>query len=291
MVRKTTGLLFALGLWSVGTARADITYTSDNPFLGVTHLVGVGTIPGTSTPTVVNAVDINLSAPGIGFAVSPGTTVSGVGMANVQTTTSFVTSVGAQIGINANFFDGSVVSGPAAVNGLAASAGNLYAPTSNGPTLSISATNVVSILSSLNGQTLFNAVSGNFQVVTNSVDTAPVSTEVSARTAVGLTAAGDLLLFTVDGSHSDSPGMTFDQEAQTLIGLGVVNAINLDGGASTTLAFGSQVINSPELGIERPVAVNLAIFASAVPEPSTFALLALGGMLGLLGHRARRSPL
>jgi Phosphodiester glycosidase/PEP-CTERM motif len=289
VVRKTAGLLLALGLWSVGTARADITYTSDNPFLGVTHLVGVGTIPGTSTPTVVNAVDINLSAPGIGFAVSPGTTVGGVGMANVQTTTSFVTSVGAQIGINANFFDGSVVSGPAAVNGLAASAGNLYAPTSNGPTLSISATNVVSILSSLNGQTLFNAVSGNFQIVTNGVDTAPVSTEVSARTAVGLTASGHLLLFTVDGSQGSSPGMTFDQEAQTLIGLGVVNAINLDGGSSTTLAFGSQVINSPVFGIERPVAVNLAIFASAVPEPSTFALLALGG-IGLIGFRTRRLP-
>jgi hypothetical protein len=289
VVRNTTGLLLALGLSIGATARAYITYTSDTPFLGVTHYVGVGTIPGTSTPTVVNAVDINLNAPGISFAVSPGTTVGGVGMANVQTTTGFVTGIGAQIGINANFFDGSVFSGPAAVNGVAASAGNVYAPTSNGPTLSISATNAVSILNSLNGQILFNAISGNFLVVTNGVDTAPVAPEVAARTAVGLTAAGHLLLFTVDGSHANSPGMTFDQEAQTLIGLGVVNAINLDGGSSSTLAFGNQVINTPVFGIERPVAVNLAIFASAVPEPSTFALLALGGMLGLIGFRARHS--
>jgi hypothetical protein len=288
--RKPIGYLLALLLCFGASARADITYTSDTPFLGVTHFAGVGTIPGTSTPTVVNAVDINLSAPGIGFAVSPGTTVGGVGMANVQTTRGFVTGIGAQIGINANFFDGSVISGPAAVNGLAASAGNLYAPTFGGPTLNISATNAVSILTSFSGQTLFNAISGNFMEVTNGVDTAPVSNEVAARTAIGLTAAGHLLLFTVDGSHANSPGMTFDQEAQTLLGLGAVNAINFDGGSSSTLVFGNQVINSPALGIERPVAVNLAIFANPVPEPSTFALLALGGMLGLIGFRAKCSP-
>ena len=291
MVRKLAAFLFALAIWLSPAARADITYTTSTPFLGVTQYVGTGTIPGTTTPTVVNAVDINLNAPGISFAVSPGTNVGGVGMANVQTTTGFVTSVGTQIGINANYFDGSVVSGPATVNGLAASAGNLYAPTSDGPSLGISAGNAVSIFNSLqNGQTLFNAVSGNFQLVTNGVDTAPASTVADARTAIGVTAAGDLFLFTVNGGQTSSPGMTFDQTAQALLGLGVVNAINLDGGSSSTLAFGNQVINTPVYGIERPVAVNLAVFAAPVPEPSSVMLLAVGGVLGSMATRARRGP-
>jgi exopolysaccharide biosynthesis protein len=282
VIRKVPAYIVALGLCLGGTARADITYTTDNPFLGVTHYHGTGTIHGTATPTVVNAIDINLNAPGIGFIVSPGTTVNGVGMANVQTTTDFLASVHAQIGINANFFDGSVLSGPAAVNGLAASNGNLYAPVSGGPTLNISSGNVASILSSLGTGSLYNAVSGNGQIVTNGVDTSFNDPAVAARTAIGLTAAGHLLLFTVDGGQAGSPGMTSTQEAETLLGLGVLNAINLDGGSSSTLAFGSQVINTPEFGVERPVAVNLGVFASPVPEPRSIALLALGGIGGLI---------
>ena len=78
-------------------------------------------------------------------------------------------------------------------------------------------------------------------------------------------------------------------QRQTLIGLGVLNAINLDGGSSSTLAFGSQVINHPVFGVERPVAVNLGIFASPVPEPRSVALLALGGIGVVIGLRRTRS--
>jgi hypothetical protein len=56
------------------------------------------------------------------------------------------------------------------------------------------------------------------------------------RTAVGLSADGDTLyLVTVDGRTAEAAGMSCTELAQTLAALGAHNAINLDGGGSTTL--------------------------------------------------------
>ncbi|MBP9989876.1 MAG: phosphodiester glycosidase family protein [Bacteroidales bacterium] len=56
------------------------------------------------------------------------------------------------------------------------------------------------------------------------------------RTALGIKADGTVLLITVDGRFKgESAGMTLNELATTLRWLGCVNAINLDGGGSTTL--------------------------------------------------------
>lgn len=55
------------------------------------------------------------------------------------------------------------------------------------------------------------------------------------RTAVGIKADGTILLFTVDGRTKNSEGMTLDELTATLRWLGCTDALNLDGGGSTTM--------------------------------------------------------
>ncbi|GBC96513.1 hypothetical protein HRbin16_02319 [bacterium HR16] len=86
------------------------------------------------------------------------------------------------------------------------------------------------------------------------------------RTAVGVTSDGKLLLVTVDGRQPMSGGMTLYELAQLMKGLGATDAINLDGGGSTTLAIrGGLVVNSPSEGKQRPVANAVVVYA---PRPA-----------------------
>lgn len=57
-----------------------------------------------------------------------------------------------------------------------------------------------------------------------------------ARTAIGITEDDKVILFTVDDSK-DSLGMTLKELSSYLKSLGVTNAINLDGGGSTSIAL------------------------------------------------------
>lgn len=63
------------------------------------------------------------------------------------------------------------------------------------------------------------------------------------RTALGLTATNHLLLVTVDGRTGAGKGMTENELAQHLIYLGAVEAINLDGGGSTTMWVDGMSVN------------------------------------------------
>jgi len=70
------------------------------------------------------------------------------------------------------------------------------------------------------------------------------------RTAVGITAEGDVIVFIVDGRLPEhSNGMTLYDVAVKLKELGAVNAINLDGGGSSTflvrLEEGFKICNFP----------------------------------------------
>lgn len=73
------------------------------------------------------------------------------------------------------------------------------------------------------------------------------------RTAVGRTAQGEVLWITVDGRQPHSQGATLSELAQIMARYGAVEAINLDGGGSTTLVVRNLVVNSPSDGVERPV--------------------------------------
>jgi len=86
----------------------------------------------------------------------------------------------------------------------------------------------------------------------------------AARTAVGVDADGRLLLVTVGGRAANSRrGMTLADLASVLAKLGAKDAMNLDGGSSSTLAVGSRVVNKPSSGWERAVSNALLVFATA----------------------------
>ncbi len=90
------------------------------------------------------------------------------------------------------------------------------------------------------------------------------------RTAAGVDAQGNLLLVTVDGRAKWSQGASLAEMAAIMKRLGAVNAMNFDGGGSTTMVIGGSVVNSPSDGRERPVADGLLIYgnpqaASTIP--------------------------
>ncbi|CAN9513891.1 unnamed protein product [Ophioblennius macclurei] len=67
---------------------------------------------------------------------------------------------------------------------------------------------------------------------------------VSARTAVGHDAEGKLILFHIDG-QTGVRGMTLWEVAEYLKNYGVINAINLDGGGSSTYVVNGSLASYP----------------------------------------------
>lgn len=99
------------------------------------------------------------------------------------------------------------------------------------------------------------------------------------RTAFGITAEGDYLLICVDGRRpGHSVGATYVELAEAVHALGAVDALNLDGGGSTTLWLGGRVVNKPSEGSERAVGTAFLVKPRAWP--------ALAGRNGLLDPSA-----
>src|SRR4051812_24878440 len=74
------------------------------------------------------------------------------------------------------------------------------------------------------------------------------------RTIAGVDARGRILLATIDGRAVDSLGLSIYESAAVADALGMQNAINLDGGGSTTMVVDGHVINHPsDAAGERPV--------------------------------------
>jgi len=88
------------------------------------------------------------------------------------------------------------------------------------------------------------------------------------RTAAGISRDGDTLyLVTVDGRQTATPGMSQIQLAQLMTELGAHNAINFDGGGSTTMVAQNnegknEVLNNLSGGAERSVSTALGILQS-----------------------------
>ena len=65
------------------------------------------------------------------------------------------------------------------------------------------------------------------------------------RTAVGYTANNHVIMLVADGRQVSSQGVGLPELAQIMIDLGCVEAMNLDGGGSTQMAVGNQLVNNP----------------------------------------------
>jgi hypothetical protein len=80
------------------------------------------------------------------------------------------------------------------------------------------------------------------------------------RTAIGIADNGDVVIVVIDGRSRFSTGATLNELAWIMRGLGCVEALNLDGGGSSTLYVGGAILNRPSDGQERPVANALLLF-------------------------------
>ena len=65
------------------------------------------------------------------------------------------------------------------------------------------------------------------------------------RTAVAKLKDGKFLMITVDGRSEASGGIGLQDLAEYLLSLGAVDAMNLDGGGSTTMFVNGKVVNHP----------------------------------------------
>lgn len=84
------------------------------------------------------------------------------------------------------------------------------------------------------------------------------------RTAVGRTGDGDIWFVTIDGRQAMSAGATLSETARILARYGCVDALNLDGGGSTTLNVFGQSMNRPSDGKERAVANGIVFLGPRV---------------------------
>ena len=232
----------------------------------------------------MHILEIDLTTPGIDFSVTPSNGAA-AGETVGQTTRQFLTQQNAQVAINGSF--SGLMNGSWNVEGMAASRGDVYSTFQQFRTeaLNISIDNLATIIGSTTGTgtehapavDLYNTLGGEARLLVDGVNVAPSANEsLHPRTAAGVTADGKLLLFTVDGRNAGhSEGMTRPEVADVLRQFGALNAINLDGGGSTTLVFADpspRVVNVPVgvnnvAGTERVVGSNFAVFATAQTQP------------------------
>ncbi len=92
-----------------------------------------------------------------------------------------------------------------------------------------------------------------------------VSDGATSRSAVAITQDGLLMLVAVE-TPPDKPGrgVTLTELAQILVKLGARDAMNLDGGGSTTIVQRDQVINHPRDGRSRAVSNALLVVPARV---------------------------
>ncbi|MFA9424575.1 MAG: phosphodiester glycosidase family protein, partial [Sedimentibacter sp.] len=92
------------------------------------------------------------------------------------------------------------------------------------------------------------------------------------RTCIGFNKDNtEMILLTIDGRNKDYVGVKQTELAQIMVSLGAYNAVNMDGGGSTTMGVdflrnsNVTVVNIPSDGRERKIACGVGIFNTA-PE-------------------------
>jgi hypothetical protein len=272
--------------------------TVTHPFIGITHYERHETLP---RELAIHVIEIDLDAPGIGFVTTPSNGAK-PGDTTRQRTTDFVQQTGAQIAINGTFYSsaGSGV-GPGGVTEFYAdlwyfaySAGvgvSTWSGTGDPDERGINvdqnnnatfirpfAINQANYQTRPTGAVLYNGI-GTYDGILINNDITATDTNLHPRTAMGLTSdKSKLFLMTVDGRQGGwSNGMTTIEVAQMLqTDYGCSDAINLDGGGSTTMVFADptvRIVNRPSDGSERLHGNNFGVFALPVPEPPAAVML------------------
>lgn len=212
----------------------------------------------TSDPNRISAIEVDLCARGVSLRAT------GVDERQ-RTVSSFGGLVDAQAAINGDFFSYEDYY----PSGLAIGAGSLWNADTSSESFVAFGRDHAGIGGSDPAAWVAQAVGGRPVLVeggaAGSGFTDPSHcSSLNPRTAVGLSEDRQTLwLAVVDGRSTSSEGMTCDQLATLMQGLGAYTAMNLDGGGSSALwVDGEGVINDPSDGSERVVSNHLAVLAS-----------------------------
>jgi hypothetical protein len=91
------------------------------------------------------------------------------------------------------------------------------------------------------------------------------------RTAIGTDAEGNVWYAVIDGRQTMSVGATLGETAEMMKRLGCVEALNLDGGGSSSINLFGLTLNRPSGGVERLVA-NGIVWHGPTPRPTSATL-------------------
>jgi exopolysaccharide biosynthesis protein len=120
------------------------------------------------------------------------------------------------------------------------------------------------------------AITGNVFLIRDGQRKARDDREMHPRTAVGIDYdTGVIFLLVIDGRQSHSRGYTMVETAKLMQYLGADEALNLDGGGSSTMVAQRRngkvkVMNSPSDGHQRSVPNGLEVLydPTATPPPA-----------------------
>ena len=253
----------AVALVALAPAPAFATDTWSAPLDGVSHLYRT-----TNTPWRLHALRIDLCTDGVSARATRSDE-------RQRTASSFASLVGADAVINGDFFSYSDYS----TSGLAIGDGQVWPGSSDSSSSGFVAFGPGRAELSPPPEVrspeawMRDAVGGNVHLVVDGVpmssDSGSFCTTRHPRTAAGFSADGrTLILVVVDGRTSLSVGMRCTELADLLAELGAEQALNLDGGGSTTMWLsGEGVLNSPSDGNQRVTANHLGVYSTGGLEP------------------------
>jgi MYXO-CTERM domain-containing protein len=253
----------ALAAWPTDV-RAQDTWTEPHPGMRLLRRT-------TATPWRIFAVEADLCHPGVSLRATKSEE-------RQRTTSSFGQLVGAEAAVNGDFFSFTNYS----TTGLAIGDGAQWPGTGDAGFTGFVAFGRGRAELTLPGSVLGDpppwmreVVSGRPWLVDAGVshaqDDGDFCTTRHPRTAVGISEDGrTLILAVVDGRTTQSVGMRCTELGALMRELGAYNAINLDGGGSTTMwVRGDGVVNNPSDGTQRVVANHLAVLAEGLHDPGS----------------------
>ncbi|MEN8904383.1 MAG: phosphodiester glycosidase family protein [Clostridiales bacterium] len=133
---------------------------------------------------------------------------------------------------------------------------------------------ILDVKTSVDWKTLKSSITGGSAIIINGNTPKVYSHDASnasrnPRTTIGIDKSGKNIFFvTVDGRQKTSIGMSMFELSDYLLSIGCYNAINLDGGGSTSIVarkegdFDVSNINSPSDGNLRNIASGIGIFSN-----------------------------
>ena len=273
-------VLVGLYIWYIH--RPQPAPTRERLFEGVTYIREVRSGPH---PLVIHTIAVDLSAPGVGFLVTPGDS-SAPRPLRARKTSTFLKEFGVQVAVNGDYFfpfwshspfdyyprEGD----PVELEGYAWSRGTQYSHHTHDrdvfPVLYFSRDNHVTFDPS--NRPVENGISGICLLTRDGAEAVPWPENGRREPCTAAAVSRDgktFYLFLVEGRQPNySEGVTLHEFARLILERGGWDSLDLDGGGSETLVVEGtdgkpRVLNSTIdhriPGWERPVANHLGIFA------------------------------